>query len=74
MLGLPESVDSYDYGLKTALEHMDDEVGWKNEKPESGNVKKEIPKGEEEDKSSKLTEKIEFPPDAFLMVTQVSHV
>jgi transcription initiation factor TFIID subunit 1 len=60
MIGLPETVDDYDYGLKTALEHMNDEVtGAKADRPEANAKKKE-------------KAQIEFPPDAFLMVTQTN--
>ena len=73
MLGLPDAVENYDYGLKSALEHMDDENGEVKAETEVENTNNK----ENEDKALVKTEReatkgnIEFPDDAFLMVTQV---
>ncbi|XP_059084202.1 transcription initiation factor TFIID subunit 1-like [Tigriopus californicus] len=69
ILGVPDNVEDYDYGLKTALEHMDDDVmpdtKVKRERLESN-------KENEMDAPSQKRAKIEFPDDAFLMVTQTN--
>lgn len=70
MLGLPEAVKDYDYGLKTAIDHMNDEVPQKDiviKKEVQGDI------GEpERPPLSEIVPTVAFPPDAFLMVTQVS--
>lgn len=69
MLDLPENVDNYDYGLKSALKQLEeDEERNEDETNESDKENEEVVKKEEvKDKKSD----IDFPPDAFLMVTQV---
>jgi hypothetical protein len=65
MLGLPEEVDDYDYGLK-----MDDEPA-----DETDGVKKEIVEDEAKVKAKNeknaFNGEVYYPPEAFLMVTQV---
>ena len=84
MLGLPETVDHYDYGLKSALDHMEDSNVKKEDGGEDGDShsssnkeNKVVVKSESKDDDSPdktvASGKIEFPEDAFLMVTQVSH-
>lgn len=69
-MGVPDNVEDYDYGLKTAIEHMDDDVmgdtKMKRERLESNKENKMM--GEPSEKRPK----IEFPDDAFLMVTQTN--
>ena len=64
MLNLPEAPEDYDYGLKYALQHMNDDVAVKSEKG-GGSPKSVDPSPKSE------SSEISFPDDAFLMVTQV---
>ncbi len=68
MLGLPEQVENYDYGLKAATDGLAEGEG--DVKRENGGpaVKTERTSSD----SSGASAKVEFPPDAFLMVTQVN--
>eukprot|EP00095_Tigriopus_kingsejongensis_P010565 maker-scaffold2286_size17589-snap-gene-0.4 protein:Tk10565 transcript:maker-scaffold2286_size17589-snap-gene-0.4-mRNA-1 annotation:"transcription initiation factor tfiid subunit 1 isoform x2" len=77
ILGVPDNVENYDYGLKTALDHMDDDIlpqGIKQESfhypsaPLNGSNKGGSSSGEFSTKKCK----IDFPDDAFLMVTQTN--
>ena len=64
MLNLPEAPDDYDYGLKYALQHMNDDVAVKNENG-GGSPKSQVDPSPKSESSE-----ISFPDDAFLMVTQ----
>ncbi len=69
MLDLPENVDNYDYGLKSALtqleedEERNDDETTESDKENEDVVEKEVVQDKKSD--------IDLPPDAFLMVTQV---
>ena len=66
MLNLPEAPEEYDYGLKYALQHMNDEVGGGGDaKPP---LKRRAPPPSPRPKGE--SNEISFPDDAFLMVTQ----
>ena len=62
MLNLPENVDEFDYNLKLAVDCIPTEEDMK-QKPVPVEKPKEL---------SNNDCKIEFPPDAFLMVTQMN--
>ena len=69
MLGLPEAVDDYDYGLKFAIDHINDDIPNAVKKgPETSNGNWD----KENEKPSKMTGELEFSPEAFLMVTQAN--
>ena len=73
MLGLPETMDDFDYTLKSALEHMDDPIN-KNE-PEDEDAKNvSIDESKEPEVMNKKEQKDAFtvPDDAFFMVTQMN--
>ncbi len=70
MLGLPDRVEDYDYGLKSLTDSLSDEI-----KQEESGVKKEYQDskiGVKDAKQSNGVPKMDFPPDAFLMVTQAN--
>ena len=69
MLNLPENVEEYDYGLQSALDHMNDEVQRK-EFPQSEVKQEDTEKALNKENQKPKMEKIEIHPDAFLMVTQ----
>ena len=62
MMNLPEKVDDFDYNLKMAIDNIP--------KDENSSTKEEPVVSVKEKSSDEC--KIEFPPDAFLMVTQVN--
>ena len=61
MLNLPEKVEDFDYNLKLAVDNIP--AADTNSTPDPAETDK--PKGDVEENA-----KIDFPPDAFLMVTQ----
>ena len=65
MLNLPEAPEDYDYGLKYALQHMNDDVAVKSENGGGGSPKSQVDPSPKSESSE-----ISFPDDAFLMVTQ----
>ena len=65
MLNLPEAPEDYDYGLKYALEHMNDDLKVKSENGGGGSPKSRVDPSPKSESSE-----ISFPDDAFLMVTQ----
>ena len=63
MLNLPEKVDDFDYNLKLAV----DNIPKADDSPKHEETSNNKPKHD-----SKNEFKIDFPPDAFLMVTQMN--
>ena len=61
MLNLPEKVEDFDYNLKLAVDNIP--AADTNSTPDPAETDK--PKGDVDENA-----KIDFPPDAFLMVTQ----
>ena len=87
MLGLAENVDDYDYGLKSALEHLNDDILPKDnnsssesavkQDQETTNKENEEPKpGSSKEGTTAVKKSVptlpKIPEDAFLMVTQVN--
>ncbi len=70
MLGLPEKVEDYDYGLQLAQECMNDESSKPIIKEENGIKTKGEPSDGKDDSSFPCN--VKYPPDAFLMVTQLN--
>ena len=68
MLNLPEAPEDYDYGLKYALQHMNDDVAVKSEN--GGGLNK--PRAPSPKNNKGESSEISFPDDAFLMVTQAN--
>ena len=62
MMNLPEKVEDFDYNLKLAIDNIPND---------ENSTTKEEPAATLKEKCSDES-KIEFPPDAFLMVTQVN--
>ena len=62
MMNLPEKVDDFDYNLKLAVDNIP--------QVENSSVKDKPVVSTKEQASEES--KIDFPPDAFLMVTQVN--
>ena len=79
---MPETVEDYDYGLKNALEHLNDEIpkkestsagdGVKDETASNSDKENEQP-GAAKERKEPVPTMPEIPEDAFLMVTQVGN-